>query len=36
MSMTLADKVWNIVMKWENFEKFSMRKQLVNSTGNKQ
>ena len=36
MSMTLADKVWNIVMKWENFEKFSMGKQLVNSTGNKQ
>jgi four helix bundle protein len=31
MSMTLADEVWNIVMKWENFEKFSIGKQLVNS-----
>lgn len=31
LSMTLGNKVWEIVIEWENFEKFSMGKQLVNA-----
>ena len=30
-AMTLGNKVWDIVMKWENFEKFSIGKQIVDS-----
>lgn len=31
-SFNLSNKIWDIVINWENFEKFTVGKQLVNSS----